>query len=74
MADWLVHDVELVIDLQPGTAARMSVLATRARNCAARAHPLYKGMSEHKETVFEFGIASTVGGADTSIFRVHEHI
>ena len=29
---------------------------------------------EHKETVFEFRVASTVGGADTSIFRVHEHI
>src|SRR5947208_3787199 len=26
----------------------MSMLAKRARNCAARAHLLYKGMSEHK--------------------------
>src|SRR5437764_2637477 len=29
----------------------MTVLAKRARNCAARAHLLYKGMSEHKVTL-----------------------
>jgi hypothetical protein len=40
-----------VINLQTGTAARSPYAGEPGRNCAARAHPLYKGMSEHKVTL-----------------------
>jgi len=40
-----------VINSQKANTLELAVLANRARNCAARPHPLYKGMSEHKVTL-----------------------
>jgi organic hydroperoxide reductase OsmC/OhrA len=40
-----------VINSQKANTLELAVLANRARNCAPRAHPLYKGMSEHKVTL-----------------------
>ena len=40
-----------MINSQKANTLELAVLANRARNCAARPHPLYKGMSEHKVTL-----------------------